>query len=274
MLDLHRLSLLHRFAALGSIAAVAAATGYSASAVSQQLAVLEREAGVALLERTARSATLTEAGHRLAAHAGTVLDAVEAAESDLAHAANDTSGRIVISTIPTVAVAVAPRLIELNGPRVVLRQHTDDVQALDRLRAREVDIAIIDSWLTKPTPPGLVRTRLMVDPVVIAGPVDHTTWLVAPDDQPSRRVAEEVMAELGVRPDSRWEFMGLATIAGLVAAGVGAAVLPRLALRHADVPTTPTDRSRSIDAVVRAGSRTRPAVGAVLAALADIRSLP
>jgi len=274
MLDLHRLTLLHRFAALGSIAAVAAATGYSASAVSQQLAVLEREAGVALLERTARSAALTEAGRRLAVHAGTVLDAVEAAESDLAHAANDTSGRIVISTIPTVALSIAPGLLALTGPRVVLRQHTDDVQALERLRAREVDIAIIDSWRDVPPQPDLIRTQLMVDPVVIAGPVDHSTWLVAPDDQPSRRVAEEVMAELGVEPDSRWEFMGLSTIAGLVAAGVGAAVLPRLALQHVDVPTTPTDRSRSIDVVVRAGSRTRPAVEAVLAALADIRSLP
>jgi DNA-binding transcriptional LysR family regulator len=104
----------------------------------------------------------------------------------------------------------------------------------------------------------------MVDPVIIAGPVDHSTWLVAPDDQPSRRVAEEVMAELGVEPDSRWEFMGLSTIAGLVAAGVGAAVLPRLALQHVDVPTTPTTRSRGIDAVVRTGSWTRPSVRAVL----------
>ena len=267
MLELRRLVLLHHFAALGSIAAVATATGYSASAVSQQLAVLEREAGVALLERSARSASLTEAGRRLADHAATVLDAVEAAESDLAQAAGNAGGRITVSTIPTVAVAVAPRLIGLTGPHVVLRQHTDDAQALDRLRAREVDIAIIDTWHAAPADPALIRTRLMIDPVVIAGPVDHSTWLVAPSDQPSRRVAEEVMAELGVEPDSRWEFMGLATIAGLVAAGVGAAVLPRLALRHVDVPTTPTDRFRSIEAVIRAGSRTRPAVVAVLDAL-------
>lgn len=264
MLELRRLALLHHFAALGSIAAVATATGYSASAVSQQLAVLEREAGVGLLERSARSASLTEAGRRLADHAATVLDAVEAAESDLSQAAGNTSGRIIVSTIPTVAVAVAPRLIQLRGPQVVLRQHIDDAQALERLRAREVDIAIIDSWRPAPAEPGLIRTQLMIDPVVIAGPVDHSTWLVAPADQPSRRVAEEVMAELGVEPDSRWEFMGLSTIAGLVAAGVGAAVLPQLALRHVDVPTTPTDRFRTINAVIRTGSRTRPAVAAVL----------
>lgn len=78
------------------------------------------------------------------------------------------------------------------------------------------------------------------------------------------------MAELGVTPDSRWEFMGLATIASLVAAGVGAAVLPRLALLHVDVPTTPTGRCRRIDAVIRAGSRTRPVVTAVMDALASL----
>jgi DNA-binding transcriptional LysR family regulator len=74
-----------------------------------------------------------------------------------------------------------------------------------------------------------------------------------------------------VRPDTRWEFMGLSTIASLVAAGVGAAVLPQLALRHVDVPTTPTGRSRRIDAVIRAGSRNRPAVMSVLDALREVR---
>lgn len=269
MLELRRLALLHQFAALKSIAAVAAATGYSASAVSQQLAVLEKEAGVALLERSARSAALTEAGQRLATHAATILDAAEAAEADLARAADDTTGRIVVSTIPTVAVAVAPRLVKIQGPQVVLRQYVDD-EALERLRTREVDIAVIDTWRPTEPEPGLLRTVLTEDPLVIAGPIDHPTWLVAPPDQPSRRVAEEIMAELGVTPDSRWEFMGLATIASLVAAGVGAAVLPRLALLHVDVPTTPTGRSRRIDAVIRAGSRTRPAVTAVMDALASL----
>lgn len=267
MLELRRLALLHHFAAMGSIAAVAAATGYSPSAVSQQLAVLEKEVGVALLERTPRSAVLTEAGQRLAKHAATVLDAVEAAEADLATA--DTTGRITISTIPSVAVVVAPRLVTLRGPQILLRQYIDD-EALNRLRSREIDIAVVDAWRPVDPEPGLIRTELMVDPLVIAGPVDHPTWLVAPPDQPSRGIVETIMAERGVRPDTRWEFMGLSTIASLVAAGVGAAVLPQLALRHVDVPTTPTGRSRRIDAVIRAGSRNRPAVTTVLDALASL----
>jgi DNA-binding transcriptional LysR family regulator len=79
MLDLRRLSLLQRFAALGSINATAAEVGYSPSAVSQQLATLEREAGIALIERTAQSANLTDAGRELAEQAAEILSAVETA---------------------------------------------------------------------------------------------------------------------------------------------------------------------------------------------------
>ena len=69
MLDIRRLRMLHEFAARGSIARTAEALGYTPSAVSQQLAVLEKEAGTPLLDRTARSAGLTDAGKRLAIHA-------------------------------------------------------------------------------------------------------------------------------------------------------------------------------------------------------------
>src|ERR1700743_64394 len=87
MLDLHRLRLLKEFAARGSIAATASSLGYTASAVSQQLASLEREAGAALLDRTARRAELTDTGRRLAGYAERILALVEEAEADLsAHA--------------------------------------------------------------------------------------------------------------------------------------------------------------------------------------------
>src|ERR1035441_9288643 len=84
MLDTHRLRLLKEFAERGTIVAAATALGYTPSAVSQQLATLEREAGVALLDRTARTAELTDAGRRLAGHAERILALVEEAEADLA----------------------------------------------------------------------------------------------------------------------------------------------------------------------------------------------
>ena len=87
MLDLHRLRLLREFAARGSIARTAAVLGYTPSAVSQQLAALEREAGTALIDRSARRAELTDAGRRLAGHAERILAMVEEAETDLSMSA-------------------------------------------------------------------------------------------------------------------------------------------------------------------------------------------
>src|SRR5258708_35654604 len=108
MLDIRRLRMLHEFAARGSIARTADALGYTPSAVSQQLAALEREAGTALLDRTARSAGLTDAGRRLAQHAERILAMVEEAEADLpAHAAGP-SGRGGGTPSPPAAGRAAP----------------------------------------------------------------------------------------------------------------------------------------------------------------------
>ena len=109
MLDLHRLRLLTEFAARGSIAKTAAVLGYTPSAVSQQLAALEREAGTALLDRTARRAQLTDAGRRLAGHAERILAMVEEAETDLSARAAEPTGRVVATAFPSAAVAFAPR---------------------------------------------------------------------------------------------------------------------------------------------------------------------
>ena len=95
MLDLHRLRLLTEFAARGSISRTAAVLGYTPSAVSQQLAALEREAGTALLDRTARRAELTDACRRLAGHAERILAMVEEAETDLSERATEPAGRVI-----------------------------------------------------------------------------------------------------------------------------------------------------------------------------------
>ena len=101
--------MLREFAARGSIARTADALGYTPSAVSQQLAVLEREAGTALLDRTARSAGLTDAGRRLAVHAERILAMVEEAEADLSRQAAQPSGRVVVTAFPSAAVAFRAR---------------------------------------------------------------------------------------------------------------------------------------------------------------------
>src|ERR671910_905585 len=107
MLDLRRLRLLHELHARGTIAAVAEAVRYTPSAVSQQLAVLEREAGVPLLERAGRGVRLTDAAIVLVGHAGALLERAERAEAELAAAAGRIAGRGRIASFQSVAFHIA-----------------------------------------------------------------------------------------------------------------------------------------------------------------------
>jgi DNA-binding transcriptional LysR family regulator len=162
MLDIRRLRMLHEFAARGSIARTAEALGYTPSAVSQQLAVLEREAGTPLLDRTARSAGLTAAGRRLAVHAERILAMVEEAESDLSAQAAQPSGRVVVTAFPSAAVAFAPALarsLRAHPKLSLLLREADPAEGLQLVRSGEVEAAIVDDWTGRLTalvtsPPG------------------------------------------------------------------------------------------------------------------------
>jgi DNA-binding transcriptional LysR family regulator len=293
MLDPQRLSALQVFALRGTIAAAAESLGYSPAAVSQQLSALERETGTPLLERTARSATLTPAGRALADRAGPILDALEAARSEALAVAGSTAGEVVVSVIPTAATVVAPVLTDLMAEyrdlHVALHQ-SGATEALERLRTREVDLAVVDAWGPS-REPDLGLSRLARDPLVLALPARHPwadraapvsldrlaeavegrTWLCAPAGEPSRRVADELLARSAARPSATWEIEGLATIGQLVARGVGVALLPTLALRDlsetvATVPLRPA-RHRKLLAATRPGSQRHPVVAACLRAV-------
>jgi DNA-binding transcriptional LysR family regulator len=166
MLDIRRLRMLHEFAARGSIARTAEALGYTPSAVSQQLAVLEREAGTPLLDRTARSAGLTAAGRRLAVHAERILAMVEEAESDLSAQAAQPSGRVVVTAFPSAAVAFAPALarsLRAHPKLSLLLREADPAEGLQLVRSGEVEAAIVDDWTGRlsalvASPPGHAST--------------------------------------------------------------------------------------------------------------------
>jgi DNA-binding transcriptional LysR family regulator len=199
MLDTHRLRLLREFAERGTISATAAALGYTPSAVSQQLAALERESGAVLLDRTARTAELTDAGRRLVEHAERILAMVEAAEADLSSAGP--TGRVTVTAFPTAAVAFGPALVRRvrahPGMSLLLRE-TQREEGLRLVRSGEVDVALIADWsgrLTRPGPgtgpggsggsggpggsgggeeSGVLRFyRLLRDPVVLVLPRGH-----------------------------------------------------------------------------------------------------
>jgi len=292
MLDVHRLRLLREFAERGTIAATAAALGYTPSAVSQQLAALEREAGAALLDRSARAAELTDAGRRLVAHAAEILALIEAAEADLS--AQEPVGRVAISAFPTAAVAFAPALTRTvrahEGLTLLLRQ-TGGSEGLRQVRAGQVDVAIVDDW-TGRTPAaqsgGLRFYPLVRDSLVLVVPRRHwvsdqrepvalhqlrnESWLAPPAGEPSRRAVDRVLARAGGVPEAPWEFEGLATILSLVARGIGIAVLPRLTLAAGEgrvvVRELPgRSPARNVYAVARESGVRRPSVAVILAAL-------
>jgi DNA-binding transcriptional LysR family regulator len=304
MLDLHRLRLLQEFAARGSIARTAAVLGYTPSAVSQQLAALEREAGTALLDRSARRAELTDAGRRLAGHAERILAMVEAAETDLSTEAQEPVGRVVATAFPSAAVAFAPALARSlrTHPRLtlVLRQ-TPAGEGLRQVRSGEVDVAIVDDWTSRLaeeielggsilTCYHLIRDQLVLvlpraHPAADPGaPVDlralrHEPWLAAPAGKPSRQAVDRLLAAVGVTPPVLSEFEGMSTIVSLVARGI--AILPRLAVAAAerrvavrDLPHG-LDLARDIHAVARTASVRRPSVAVIVTALrAAAKALP
>ncbi|GIJ73550.1 LysR family transcriptional regulator [Virgisporangium ochraceum] len=288
MLDLTRLRLLDEFARRGTIAETAVALGYSASAVSQQLATLEREAGAALLDRTARSARLTDAGRRLAAHAARILAAVEEAEADVSARAATPAGRVVVTAFPAAAVAFAPALTgHLAGYpdlSLVVRQGSAEGD-LNELRSGEVDIVLGIDWRASPPDDGVTRVRLYRDALVLAVPPGHRladpaeplsdlrseTWISVPEPDPTGHVLDRLLGA-GGRSAVRWEFEGLAMIVALVAHGAGVALVPHVALmadRHRvavrELPPPPP--AFDVYAVVRSAGLRNPAVAATVAAL-------
>jgi DNA-binding transcriptional LysR family regulator len=295
MLDLHRLRLLAEFAGRGTIAATAAALGYTPSAVSQQLSALEREAGTSLLDRAARSVELTDAGRRLAVHAEIILAQVEAAESDLSAIGREPAGRVSVAAIPSAAVAFAPILARSLRPHpaltLVLRQERPG-EALRGLRAGEVDVALADDWPGGLPDHGATMLRfypLVRDPLVLIVPRGHpladpavpldlrslretSRWLAAPTGEPSRQAVDRLLERAGGAPEVPWEFEGLGTILSLVGRGIGVAVVPRLVVAGGEgrvaVRELPgTVPARDVYAVVRAASIQRPSVAVILTAL-------
>lgn len=294
MLNLQRLEALHLFAQRGTIAGAADSLGFSAAAVSQQLAALERETGAALLERSARSATLTPSGRALAARAAQILDLAESARAEALAVGDDMAGEVVVSAIPTTMTVLAPALSRFMSTHaevhVVLHQ-SSPARALEALRSRDLDVAVVDEWKSV-AHRGVTRTRLAPDPLLLVLPPDHPmahstdpvsldglaaavksrTWLCAPRDQPSRTPTDTLLSRSLGKPSAVWEVEGLTTIAQLVAQGVGVALLPALALRDlapgcvATRPLRPA-RQRTLVAMSRDASRSHPVVSACLAAV-------
>jgi DNA-binding transcriptional LysR family regulator len=174
MLGVWRLQLLREISRRGSVKAAAEAMEVTPSAVSQQLAILEREAGVVLLEKSGRRVRLTDAGLRLVRHADKITGAIAAAEADLASMQQLVTGTLRVAAFPTVARAVMPSVMTALSKqhpelRVTLRDLEAD-ESLTALQNDEIDIAIVDDYGdgSRVTDRTLEVCEFMRDPIYLA----------------------------------------------------------------------------------------------------------
>lgn len=288
MFELRRLRLLHELALRGTIADVAAALLYSPSTVSQQLALLEREAGVALLEPDGRRVRLTKQGHVLAAHAARALEMDEAARAELA-SSRDAPVVVRVAVMPTAAEALVPPALSLLSERmpqlrVEMREMAPEA-ALFELQARAFDLVVAEQYPghTRELREGIDRMLLGEDPVRLALPrgdrasglseLADRSWVFEPLGTAVRQWAVQQCRAAGFEPDVRFDAADLRAHVRLVAAGHAVAVLPdlvwtgdRSTVRLLDLPGSPV---REIFAASRAASSEDPAIAAVLSALTD-----
>lgn len=147
MLDVRRMKVLREVAARGSFSAAAAALSFTQSAVSQQVAALEREAGTTLLDRGSRGVRLTEAGRALVSHADAILARIEDAEEELAALAGLRGGRLRIASFQSAGATLVPRAVKAfhdRHPAVELGMvEAEPEEAQARLRSGDIDLALV-----------------------------------------------------------------------------------------------------------------------------------
>jgi DNA-binding transcriptional LysR family regulator len=292
MIEVRRLRLLRELAARGTVAAVATACNFTPSAVSQQLAVLEREAGVRLFERAGRTLRLTEAARRLVAHTDVILAGLERAQADLAALSTSVRGTVHLAAFPTAMRALVPAALgrcrhEHPELRVVLHQ-LEPSQSLPALKLGDLDVAVCYEYdlLPHPTDPGLELTPLLVDPMRVALPPGHPAtaetvalgklrderWIAAPDGTACHAHIVRACALAGFTPRIEAYSDDFTATLAMVEAGLGVSLLPKLATStqrtRAELrPVADMPLNRRLLAAVRAGSAQHPALAAVINAL-------
>jgi DNA-binding transcriptional LysR family regulator len=302
MLDVRRMKLLRDLDRLGTIAAVAQAQFCTPSAVSQQLSVLEREAGVPLIRRFGRGVELTAAGRELADRAGAVLALLEEAEAALAAIRGELAGQLKVGAFPTAVRSVLPSaLVRLGTEHPMLELHLtelDPAEVPDALRSGALDIALVHEYDYVPAEPdpGLALEPLLEETIFLAGAAPgqagmtsvaglmsggdgrkdpvlasrEQPWIIASPGTLCHLMAMRLCQAAGFTPRIRHYADDFAAVLTLVAAGQGVALVPELALadRPAGVALTALPARRRTLIAYRRGAATHPAVAACIAALA------
>lgn len=273
MLDPRKLRLLRELAHRGTIAAVAEAMAFTPSAVSQQLAALEREAGVPLLERTGRTVTLTPAGHLLVEHAQAVLEQLERASAALAATRQGLSGTLRIGAYPTAARTILPpALVELACAHPGLEPMVEEIDPADvsaALRAGELDVALVHEYdFVPPVTDASVETEaLFTEPVYLTNrsslrEAHRDPWILSKPGTLCHTMAIRACQAEGFEPRVRHHLDDFDTVLAFAARGLGVALVPGLAALSPPpgVTLTPLPISRRTLVAVRRGYGTHPAI--------------
>jgi DNA-binding transcriptional LysR family regulator len=294
MFEVRRLRLLHALASHGTVTAVGQALHLTGPAVSQQLAALEAEAGMKLVERDGRRLRLTEAGQLLVSHTGRILDQLAAAEADLVALRTSVTGTVRIAAFASAASTLLAQtwtsVHAEHGDRLQLRLvEMEPEESLPALQRGEVDLSVTLAYdLVPPAlPPSWERHELLTDPLLAALPADdrlhdprhpRTTvgltalagrpWVVSRQGSACQELVQRACGAAGFVPRAVAHCADFATTLALVAAGAGVAIVPRLAARHVPEPVAlhplAPKVTRAVFALTRRGGDRHPAVRVVL----------
>lgn len=250
MLNPRRLRVLREVAARGSFSAAAEALAYTQPAISQHVAALERETGTRLVERGVRPVRLTDAGVALVTHANAVLARLEEAEQELGEIAGLRRGRLRLGSFPSAIGTLVPRAVAVfqqRYPDVALTVLDDHMQGLvPRLASWELDLALVYEHEALAVPDvELERTRLLDDPFDVVVPSRHSLarrtsvslaqledepWIVGTPAGAYERIIFHSCRAAGFEPRVTFASDDYEAVQAFVAARIGVAMLPRVAL--------------------------------------------
>jgi DNA-binding transcriptional LysR family regulator len=289
MLDLGRLKALHAVATHGTVGAAAEVLGYTPSAVSQQIAKLERETRTTLLERRGRGVALTDAAVLLADAAERVLKLVEEAEVALEEHRGAAVGRLCIGSFATAARGLLPGVLVAladEHPSLDVRlTEVDPPEAAEAVARGELDLAIVHDWQNTPlpVPESLSRMKICEDVADVFLPATHplahrdflepadladARWMCQPEGSICHDWLVRTFHAAGIEPELVYRISEYRTQFALLAKGIGVALVPRLgrgdvpdAIKVVPLRPTPT---RRLYAVWRTQASRRPAITAAL----------
>jgi DNA-binding transcriptional LysR family regulator len=249
MLDVRRMRVLREVAVRGSFSAAAEALSFTQSAVSQQIAALEREAGTTLVQRSARGVRLTEAGEAVVRHTEAIMARLAEAEAELEAIAGLRGGRLRMASFESAGATLMPLAIarfRSEHPAVELSMSLSEPEdCIPQLRSGELDLAIVFESAVTRADDGIHRLHLIEDPMYLVLPRDHPladrrrvrladlageAWIGGQADCECNRLMTRACAIAGYEPRIAFETDDYTAMQGFVAAGVGVSLMAELGL--------------------------------------------